>query len=340
MIEKLFLVNLGTYWSMQKTANSERWIKMRIETLYYLIAIKNYGSLSKAAEKLYLTHSALSISLFNVEKELGVQIFSRTNKGVIVTDIGKECLDRIEKILELYEEILLLNNNKAEEKLIEISSITTLSNNILLHSIARFNKEYPSINIRSNEMQPHEVVDSVYKKECQLGISFIELEKADELKEYIYEKKLVWDPVYTDELCLYVNKHSPLLKKEQVLMSDLNDVVAVSINHRHFSSKKNCYQNNVDNNFHLSFSNQEVIKKLIAESNDGALAAFFPKLLLYDDYYTKSGDLVPIDIIDESQKIVYYMVYSERIKYEDIVNRFIDEVKFQFEEVKQNRKHV
>ena len=65
---------------------------MQIQQLTYFVAIAEQGSINKAAEKLFVTQPNLSKAISNLENELKVRIFNRTNKGVVLTDEGKKAL--------------------------------------------------------------------------------------------------------------------------------------------------------------------------------------------------------------------------------------------------------
>ncbi|MFP5528635.1 LysR family transcriptional regulator [Peptococcus simiae] len=287
---------------------------MRIEVLEYLIAIEEAGSLSKAADRLYMTHSALSTALTQLENEVGEKIFIRSHQGATMTDFGRSYLALARQVLIIYQKMLDLKCNYQPVVQYNIASIATLSNNILLKAISQFQLRHHDVIISSYEVEPHEVLERIQNYNCDIGLSFIESDEIDRIVYLSNMNNIIWEPVYKDSMCLYVNKYSSLLSKEKVCHSDLSNLTAVSINHRQFDKKKFYYINNIDERFQLSFSNQEVIKKLIAESHDGNIVAYFPKLLAYDDFYIKSGMLLPVNIEDEKHEIIYYLAYKEKNK--------------------------
>ena len=63
---------------------------MTLEQLTYLIELSRHHSISEAADALYITQSALSMSLGTLEKELGLTLFDRSNKGISPTEEGQE----------------------------------------------------------------------------------------------------------------------------------------------------------------------------------------------------------------------------------------------------------
>ena len=76
---------------------------MQIQQLTYFVAIAEQGSINKAAEKLFVTQPNLSKAISNLENELKVRIFNRTNKGVALTDEGKKLYQYARTIINQME---------------------------------------------------------------------------------------------------------------------------------------------------------------------------------------------------------------------------------------------
>lgn len=75
---------------------------MRIEQLEYFLTIYRVGSISKAADMLYMSQSALSETLLNLEKELNFPLFARSSKGVTLTEDGEIFLEYAQQIMQCY----------------------------------------------------------------------------------------------------------------------------------------------------------------------------------------------------------------------------------------------
>ena len=84
---------------------------IRTEQLYYLTQVAHYGSINKAAEKLYRTNVAISKAIGQLEKECGYDILERTYRGVGLTEKGKEAVKIAERILALHEELVRLGED-------------------------------------------------------------------------------------------------------------------------------------------------------------------------------------------------------------------------------------
>ena len=73
---------------------------MTLQQLRYLIAIANHGSISAAAHTLYVSQSSLSVAVRDIERETGVTIFERSNRGITLTSDGIELLGYARQVVE------------------------------------------------------------------------------------------------------------------------------------------------------------------------------------------------------------------------------------------------
>ena len=73
---------------------------MTLQQLTYLVTVAECGNITEAAEKLFISQPSLSASIHNLEKEMGITAFVRSNKGVAVTREGEELLSFARMLLE------------------------------------------------------------------------------------------------------------------------------------------------------------------------------------------------------------------------------------------------
>ena len=83
---------------------------MTLQQLRYLMAVAQQGSFNAAAARLFVSQSTLSISIKELEEELGIQIFLRSNRGLKLTNDGTELLGYARQVIEQAE---LLENRYA-----------------------------------------------------------------------------------------------------------------------------------------------------------------------------------------------------------------------------------
>ena len=99
--------------------------------LRYFRAIATEGSLTRAAQRLNVSQSALSIQLRRLEKSLGQALFDRQHKSLVLTEAGRIALDYSESIFQSGEELMDILQNQAggRRKLLRVGSVATLSRN-------------------------------------------------------------------------------------------------------------------------------------------------------------------------------------------------------------------
>lgn len=129
-------------------------------------------SFSKAAEELYMTQSAVSQSIMKLEKELEIQLFYRTSKGIVLTNEGKFLNEHIHSALGMI--------NVAEEKILEFKSLKTgqlrigvsdtISRYFLLPYLSEFHASYPGIKLKILNGTASEICQFIKTGEADLGI--------------------------------------------------------------------------------------------------------------------------------------------------------------------------
>ena len=88
---------------------------MTLQQIKYAITIASIGSLNKAAEQLYISQPSLSSAVKELENDIGITIFTRTNKGVVTTAEGEDFLTYARQVFQQYE-LLLERYTKGEFK--------------------------------------------------------------------------------------------------------------------------------------------------------------------------------------------------------------------------------
>ncbi|MDZ4742784.1 MAG: LysR family transcriptional regulator [Verrucomicrobiota bacterium] len=124
--------------------------------LRYFRAIANDGNLTRAAQRLNISQSALSIQLRKLEESLGQPLFERKNKSLILTEAGRITLDYAESIFLAGEELMdtLHHRDAGRRQILRIGSVTTLSRNFQIGLLAPFiDKPGTELIIRSGNLR-------------------------------------------------------------------------------------------------------------------------------------------------------------------------------------------
>ena len=142
------------------------------------------GNFSRAAEALNYTQSGISQMMAGLEEELGVQLFARIKKGVILTDNGKRLLPYIQEMVNQKDKLrqAAFNiNNKVEGKL-RIGSFTSVTAMWMPDVIRFFQKNYPQVEVQIFDGNYDEIRDWIIHGQVDCG--FLSSIVAFDLKFY------------------------------------------------------------------------------------------------------------------------------------------------------------
>ncbi len=160
---------------------------MDIRQIEYIIAIEQEQSISKAAEKLFLTQSALNQQLLKLEKELGTPLFERRKHTMIPTYAGRIYLNTAHRMVDMKQETYKIIRDITEERAGEIAIAYTPEAGALMfsHIYPIFHRKYPNITFRIREERVKKMEQLVFQKEVTLAfISYYDSSKHPEL-EYL-----------------------------------------------------------------------------------------------------------------------------------------------------------
>lgn len=150
---------------------------MDLKQIENIIAIEQEQSISRAAEKLFLTQSALNQQLLKLEKELGTPLFERRKHSMIPTFAGRIYLTTAHKIVDMKEETYKIISDISEENSGEISVAYTPEAGASMFSriYPIFHQKYPNITFRINEARVKKMEQLVLKKDVHFAfLTYIE----------------------------------------------------------------------------------------------------------------------------------------------------------------------
>jgi LysR family hydrogen peroxide-inducible transcriptional activator len=143
-----------------------------IKQLTYALAVEKTLHFKKAAELSNISQSALSTSLHELEKQLGLQIFERDNKKVLITPVGKQVLDKAREIVLRVEDLQHLADSQkpALSFPLTVGVIPTICPYLLPRVLPILNQRYPQAQLNILEDQSLVLVDMVRRGEIDTAI--------------------------------------------------------------------------------------------------------------------------------------------------------------------------
>lgn len=171
---------------------------------------------TETAEHLYTTQGNISKQIIALEKELGVQLFSREHRKIQLTDAGKIALNATKNILSDYEQLKenLFQYKSNQNLTITLFTIPTMSNYYDFHQITAFLKIHPEITIHIEEHESVEIFSALENKKCDLIFARTFSGLPDDLEQVSKEE---------DQFVAVLPINHPLASRTAIHLSELKN---------------------------------------------------------------------------------------------------------------------
>ena len=211
---------------------------MNINQLKYILEIAASSSMREASTKLFISQPALSASVRELEEELGILIFERTNKGISLTDEGRDFLDYAKKAVGQYEILEDRYLSKDSDK--ERFSVSTQHYNFSIKAFTRVIKKMkPERFVFSiHETKTKEVLDDVRSLKSEVGIISFSGSNEAVIKKLFRDYGLDFTPLMQRETYVYVWENHKLAKRKTISIEEMKGYPCVSFDQ---SSDSNFY---------------------------------------------------------------------------------------------------
>ncbi len=195
---------------------------MTLLQMKYVIEIYHCGSMNKAAQNLYVSQSAISTAIRELESELGISIFIRNNRGISLTDEGRELLNRIMPIVE--------SSTKLERYYTERDSADTAKLAICAQRYPFCAKAFvefihwldqPSIRVSFKEIEMADVINEVASQESELGVIFMNDMTSSFIRNLLEKKHLDFVQLVTIKPHAFFRKGHPLTEVAAITYEEL-----------------------------------------------------------------------------------------------------------------------
>lgn len=294
---------------------------MTLQQLRYAITVADVGSLNKASGALYISQPSLTAAIKELEEEIGITVFHRSNRGVVVTAEGHEFLAYARQMMEQYRLIdeRYIDKQQGKRKF----SVSMQHYSFAVKAFVELVKQYgmTEYEFAVHETKTYQVIENVQKFYSEVGVLYQNEFNRKVLNKILSEKDLEFRPLFDCKVCVYLWKGNPLAKQKKLSMKDLEEYPCLS------------FEQGDNNSFYLA---EEVLStyeyKRLIKADDRAT---FLNLMIELNAYTlcsgiicsemNGGDYiaVPLDL-DETMTIGY--IKRKRIPLSDMGKRYIEEL--------------
>lgn len=194
---------------------------MTLQQLKYIVTVAAKGTISEAAKALYIAQPSLTAAIKELETELGITIFNRTNKGVIPTAEGEEFLGYARQVME--------QTTLIEEKYFGRTPgkhqfcVSTQHYSFAVEAFVDLLREHggEEYDFRLRETQTYEIIEDVAKLRSEIGVLYLNKFNEVILRKTFRENDLKFQRLFIAAPHIFVSAASPLAKKPAVTLEDL-----------------------------------------------------------------------------------------------------------------------
>lgn len=166
---------------------------MDFRELRYVVAIAESGTISKAADTLYVAQPSLSKFLQNVERDLGVKLFERINRRMILTAAGEQYVQTAYRILALKNQLQNSMNDRARLRLgcLSIGSTNARNKYVMTNTLPEFKRLYPGFQVNVSEAPLDELERSLQNGQIDLALYTVRKRNRDFAYHHICMEEVV-----------------------------------------------------------------------------------------------------------------------------------------------------
>ena len=209
---------------------------MTLQQLKYVIEVANRGSMNEAAKRLFISQPSLSNAIKDLEAEIQVTIFERTNKGISLSKEGAEFLGYARQVIEQAEllEGRYLNAKPSPQHFSVSTQHYAFAVNAFVNLVREYGHEEYELALR--ETKTHEIIQDVKSQRSEIGILYLNEFNSKVINRLLKDANLKFTSLFTAKPHIFISVHNPLAKQAIVTIDQLQDYPYLSFEQGEFNS--------------------------------------------------------------------------------------------------------
>ncbi|WP_028509233.1 LysR family transcriptional regulator [Ruminococcus sp. NK3A76] len=281
---------------------------MTLQQLRYIIEIAETGSITMAAQRLFIAQPSLSKSVAELEKEMGITIFARSNRGVYLTEEGSRFLSYARQIIEQTQ--LLESEYKSAPPPNRVFAVSSQHYAFVVNAFVELVREYgkDKYEFTLRELKTAEIIEDVRTHRSDIGVLFLSSFNREVIRHILQSEELKFETLFTAKPHVFVSKNNPLVGRSSVTLEDLREFPRLT------------YDQGVKNSFYFAEElhiTEQSPKNIIVSDR----ASLFNLLIGLDGYTISSGvlssdlngdNIVSIPLESDERMEIGYIITNDR----------------------------
>lgn len=295
---------------------------MTLQQLRYAVCIASQKSMNKAAAELFITQPSLSSTIRDLEEEIGLTIFIRSNRGIVITSEGEEFLGYARQMLEQYRQMeeRFVKKEKSKKKFSVSMQHYTFAVQAFIHMAKEFGMD--DYEFAVHETKTYEVILNVKNQKSEVGILYLNEFNQKAMEKLLLDNDLEFIDLFHCGIYVYLWKGNPLVGQEKIGFEDLKNYPCLS------------FEQGNNNSFYLAeevFSTYEY-KQIIKADDRATLLNLMVGLngytlccgIICEDLNGGEYRAIPLDTTDK-MRIGY--IKKKKMPLSILGKKYIDELK-------------
>lgn len=282
---------------------------MTLQQLRYAITVAETGTITEAAKKLYISQPSLTNAIHELEKEMNLVIFQRTNKGILLSGEGEEFLGYARQVLEQASilEDKYKGNGGGKKQFCVSTQHYSFAVNAFVDLIKEYGQEEYDFSLR--ETQTYEIIEDVAHMRSEIGILFLNDFNETVLCKILKTNDLEFHELFVAKPHVFISRKHPLADRQVITNQELEEYPYLS------------FEQGEHNSFYFSeeiFSTSERKKNIRVRDR----ATLFNLLIGLNGYTVCSGvidkklngkDIIAVPLQDEGDMRIGYITHRKAV---------------------------
>lgn len=194
---------------------------MTLQQLKYVVMVAEKGTITEAAKKLFISQPSLTNAIRELENEMNITIFDRTNKGISVSKDGEVFLGYARQVLE--QANLLKEKYLGKSDIKQQFCISTQHYSFAVNAFVDLIKEYgqDKYDFSLRETQTYEIIDDVARMKSEIGVLYLNDFNENVILKELKVNNLEFHELFVAKPHVFISDKHPLAEKESVSFNDL-----------------------------------------------------------------------------------------------------------------------
>lgn len=196
---------------------------MTLQQLKYAITVAESGTITEAATRLYISQPSLTNAIHELEKEMNITIFNRTNRGIVLSKEGEDFLGYARQVLE--QASILEDRYKCasggKKQFCVSTQHYSFAVNAFVDLIKQFGQDEYDFSLR--ETQTYEIIEDVAHMKSEIGILFLNDFNETVIKKLLKSHELIFQELFVAKPHVFISVDHPLAHNDVITNEQLED---------------------------------------------------------------------------------------------------------------------